>query len=700
MIHSLLFSLCLAVCTLPEALPDRGGVSFNFARMSALRHASNHTGSAKQEKHPSSAPQLNVSFCDHLDGIFALSESQVGELRFALSIHNVTNVQTCLELPSNVGLVALAPSHALLAPLTATDRSSRHGVGRIFVAGELLSDENVVTGRFEAASKPIHFAVLPEIRTARPKRYANGSFCGNAFDFDDSHAVERLARFYADAGVSWLIPPAATNYPALDAWRRNGIRIVTPDAGGHCANGYQLGDGKVPPSDLFRLAAPLEREFEWLSDRSVCPSAVIGRSDYCKSVVEEVIVRHLTGGVDGLWANWEPYMYYAKGCVCEKCGRAFADFLGRTWHSIRADWPKCAFPGGRFADRGKAFRSHLHGRMMRVLDACVRRATGGTRSFGLVPGIHFEQMLSGWRNSPLMAESRPIDFADDFRWINLWGPYLPWHSHLPYEEERGRYVGPWLVAYDLRHAVDRDYPAGRRPKILSAPQGTCADWLTEPENFEMLFDAAFFNRLEACAPWTFPAGADARYWRAFANATGRAAKYEDIVLDGADVRSNVFLRTVSEYASPVKKALRNMPWATDLSQLLFNAYEKDGVRIVALFNCWQKGEAFVSLRLSGLPDGEYEIVSDDGVLRAPSREKTTYGARELDYGVSLVVGAARCRVFEIRPARAAGPTRPTKILTEATLRRHYAKRQAALKAAADEDRKISLRDTAGMIRYD
>lgn len=701
---SLAFALVSLLCVsapLPEARPDCGGVSFNFTRMSARRF------SVPAPESDSCPFKVLSHFCDTLDGIFALSENQVGEMDFVFWSTNASAgaVSFRAELPPGVELVdttfrpGLGSSsnpwwvvqHVLLA---ATRGPGGCGPGRLVVT---CTNE---TGRFEVASKAIQFAILPEIRTARPRHYANGSFCGSAFGFSDRRSVERYARFLADAGVSWLIPSAADSYPALDIWRRNGFRIVTPYAGGWCANGYQLGDGKVPEPDRFVAVRALEPKYRDLQDSSVCPMSVIARSDYCREVVEPTIVRHLSGGVDGLWVNWEPFMYHGRGCGCERCGQAFAKWLGRPWSEIGPSWPSCAFRSGDFAWEGRRFRSWLHGQMIRRLDACVRTATGGEKSFGLIPGLHFEQMLSGWRKSDLMAESRPIDFADSFRWVNLWGPYLPWHAHLPYEEERGRYVGPWVVAHDLRGSIDRDYQAGRRPKVLSAPQGTAGDWLTEPENFEMLFDAAFFNGLEACAPWTFPSGADARYWRAFANATGRAAKYEDFVFGGEKADSAVMLRTVAEYASPVRRVLRNMPWVENVPQLLSNAYARDGIRIVAVFNCWQKGEAFVSLSCADLEPGRYEIVSDDGVQWVNSREKTTYDELELAGGVSLIVGAARCRVFEIRPAGASGPTEPRTILTAARVRRHYAERRAALRAAADEDRRFSETDTAGMIRYD
>ena len=214
-----------------------------------------------------------------------------------------------------------------------------------------------------------------------------------------------------------------------------------------------------------------------------------------------------------------------------------------------------------------------------------------------------------------------------------------------------------------------------------------------------MMDACFFNGLDACCPWTFPAGADVRYWRAFANATARAAKYEDFVFGGKNVENTVSIRTVREYAAPIREVLANMPWAKNVSPLQANAYEKGKTRVVAVFNGWEKGEAYVTLACEGL-SGEYEIVSDDGVLRAKSREETSYDAAELERGVTLVVGAARCRVFEIRPVGAAGPTVVRKILTNATVEQLYASRRSRLKRLAEEDAKRAAVEIKGMIRYD
>ena len=72
--------------------------------------------------------------------------------------------------------------------------------------------------------------------------------------------------------------------------------------------------------------------------------------------------------------------------------------------------------------------------------------------------------------------------------------------------------------------------------------------------------------------------------------------------------------------------------------------------MVAVFNFWDKGEAFFNLKVEGLAPGRYEIVREDGKMRVPSRTVRSYSAETLaSKGVRLSVGAARTCVFVIRP---------------------------------------------------
>lgn len=77
------------------------------------------------------------------------------------------------------------------------------------------------------------------------------------------------------------------------------------------------------------------------------------------------------------------------------------------------------------------------------------------------------------------------------------------------------------------------------------------------------------------------------------------------------------------------------------------------------------GKKAKPLKTQGLPDGRYEIVDEDGLLRAPSDTRRFWTSQELSSkGVLLAVGAARNRVFEIRPYEDAPQT---KVLTDADL---------------------------------
>ena len=99
-----------------------------------------------------------------------------------------------------------------------------------------------------------------------------------------------------------------------------------------------------------------------------------------------------------------------------------------------------------------------------------------------------------------------------------------------------------------------------------------------------------------------------------------------------------------------------------------------------------------------MPEEAYGPVDPNLIFTLPIDQLP--GAEELAAGVSVLVGAVRCRVFEIRPEGADGPTRRTAVMTEECLRRHYGARRKALEAAARADRADSASDRSGMVRYD
>ena len=105
---------------------------------------------------------------------------------------------------------------------------------------------------------------------------------------------------------------------------------------------------------------------------------------------------------------------------------------------------------------------------------------------------------------------------------------------------------------------------------------------------------------------------------------------------------------------------------------------------MAVFNFWQKGEAFFTLKTKGLKPGRYQIAKEDGTLRVPGNGKAFYTAEELaTTGVKLTVGAARTCVFEIRPVGSRVPH--DRAETDAAFDARFNARRAELERNAAED---------------
>lgn len=167
----------------------------------------------------------------------------------------------------------------------------------------------------------------------------------------------------------------------------------------------------------------------------------------------------------------------------------------------------------------------------------------------------------------------------------------------------------------------------------------------------MALDCYFFNRWEATAVYTFPKGFDARWWQAFAEATARAARYEDSVLDGTRVDDKVLLTPTPDFPAPAKEADPRCSTALTrgASYLQCAAYDHEGRRICAVFNFAHKATARFTLKTSGLPPGRYEVLRYDGKSLQSSGNRRTFTSEELsDEGVNLAVPPLRTWVFEFK----------------------------------------------------
>ena len=538
--------------------------------------------------------------------------------------------------------------------------------------------------RFEVASEPLEFFIVEPVETAKPRRYCNGIMTGHMLKGLDETTRNGMARTLSAAGVTWLVAKGSPEEYAL--WRSLGIWRITPPAANFC-NGYQVGNARLmPPEDRFVAVGvnPKDRRAARIA-RATCPVSIYGESPFFRTNTVPYIQAYVKG-TDGCWSNWEPSMFSRKGCMCLKCCRAFADYIGRPYGEVAASWPKCVMSGGRYFDKAERFRSIEHGKVVKTLDRIVREATGGANGVGFIPGVAWIEMSSWWRPRNYVPEMQAIDYAGALEWMNPWGPYVAWASDNPYVYAKRKPLCHFFAAQDVRRTVAADYPKGSRPKLLALPQGfQCGNWVSQPEHIAMALDSYFFNGWDSAVVYYFPRGYDARYWRAFAEATTRAARFEDDVLNGQRADGQTTVEPLpGVYAQPCRMISGYLPDCRNVSPLQCVTYDHDDARIVAVFNFWQKGEAFFTLKTRGLATGSYVVEREDGCLCAPDSATTGVSARTLETtGIRLSVGAARTRVFRIRPLRPTDESAPRE--TDADVAARLEAQRPILQRAAAED---------------
>ncbi len=476
---------------------------------------------------------------------------------------------------------------------------------------------------------------VPAPNAPMPRRYSNGFYPGGGYAaFKTEAGREGFAEMFTSAGANWVVqmrPDEAT----LAAWRRRGVRYVTPEHSGLVSNGYRIGLSKNRPEDERFATLPGERSTSDVLRHGACPRSVLDESDYFRNDTLRRLKEALKG-MDGFWANWEPYMFEARGCFCLKCRAAFAAFVGVTDEEMAKDWPAELAFGRKWHGKAVRFRSLTHAQIVKKIDGYVREFTGGERSLGFIPGVAWTEMSSAWRKHDLAPEVRPFDYAGSLRWIDPWGPYPCWDASTPYVPTDSGDIRYFLAARDVRGQVDRDYGASA-PKLMAFPHGVqCNTWITQPESIEIALDCFFFNRWESSIVYAFPKGYDARYWAAFARATARAARYEDAVWDGVrcDGRVALELDAAAPYPPNVREVCLSsaLPRPKDVPLLQHAAYERDGRLVVAVFNFAARDAAKFRLKFAA----KHDMALDGRRL----------SAQALRAGVPLEVPAMRCRVFD------------------------------------------------------
>ena len=488
----------------------------------------------------------------------------------------------------------------------------------------------VYDGREIVPPVKTRYFVIPSVKGVAPERYANGFICGYT-RFPTEESVRGIARTAVDAGARWVMPHGQ---PFEQAWREEGFRVVTPSVWAP-ANGFRI-PGKWKTNELFVASGKIPEP-----DMAPCPVVVYEEGETFLNETVPYLKKRLAG-MDGAWSNWEPYPYFGKGCFCTRCRAKFAEFVGVSDAEMAKDWPEGTRYGGRWFPAIQKFRAREHGRLVKTLDKYITQATGGERSHGFMPGISWGEVGSTWRARDVAPEVRAIEYAGSLKWLEPWGPYPRWSPTAPYAMREGAVVECFFAAKDAREQVNRDYPLPHRPKILAFPQGYQMGGIVQPEWIALALDSFFFNGWDASTLFFFPCGYDARYWKAFAEATTRAASCEKYVLDGRRVDGLVTAEADPRSDSRLSSVTSYLPDVRDVSLLQTAAYELDGRRMVAAISYRDRTDMPFTLRLRGI-DGRRRILRNGKPFGEP------VDAAALEKGIRLVAPAARTTVFEFVP---------------------------------------------------
>ena len=491
-----------------------------------------------------------------------------------------------------------------------------------------------------------HLKVLPSIRiSAKPDIFMNGFYIGRIYmNFQGIENKELLGRFTGGTGAAWIV--GKPDSEMTEIYRKNGIKIITPELY-WVANGYRIGMGKDKPE--YAKFKSLGKNQNVNIANATCPVAVYTESEYFKESVMPYIETNLKG-FDGLWANWEPYMFVGMGCFCDKCRDEFVKYSKLPAEEVKNAWPQEMAIGKKYYDLCTKFRSYQHALVVKVIDKAVNSVTTGKAGF--VPGVAFVSMTDSRNGRKICTEFDPLDYAASLKYIDPWGPYPCWPSLKPYSYSKGFNLSTFVAARKVREFTEKNFSNPKeRPKLHALPHGIQGMFnVTQPEAITMDIISFFLNRYDASSTYAFPNGYDNRFWAAQAEASRVIAEYEKYVFNGSGFEG-FSSEPATPFPAPEKRGqTRFFPEMPPVDMLQTTGFKLNGKYLAAVGNFWEKGDVFFKFSVKGLEKNAAYILSQPDKKRYFAAEKTDFltGA-ELETGILLHTGGLRWAFFVIEP---------------------------------------------------
>lgn len=609
-----------------------------------------------------------------LDHTFALSQNDPAILTFAWR-RDIPKAQwklnapvLNLQLPKEVRLKAAASTLSILGCENGHWRISleslRHRLNRIdgfdaYLLLAVMAETDAAPGTKLArasywlsdgekqlsAKGSFDFIVMKQIPEAKKSSlYLNGIYPGGLYmDFKEREIREDLARFIGRTGSRWLVANPDAEMTKL--YRKNGMEIITPELY-WVANGYRVGDPKNKPDDAkYKI---LGKTSDMNIINGTCPTAIYRKTDYFKNNIMPYLEKNLKG-MDGLIANWEPFMFHGMGCFCDNCRDEFAIYAKLSSDEAKKAWPQELLINRKYHALGTRFRSWQHARMVKTIQEAVTKFTTGKAGF--IPEVAWIQMIDCDERLSAAGEHDPLDYAGSLRYIDPWGPYAVWKSLEPYTYVKGLNLDTYIAAKGVVDYTRRNFPAPNRPKLLALPHGMqCDFWVTQPEAIGMEVLGFFVAGYNASTVYLFPKGYDNRFWAVQSEVNTLIAENEEMVC-GGKAYSDISVEPLSPFPAPKKRI--NAKYFNDqitASLLQAAAFSKGNRILVAVGNYWENGEVFFRLNVGGLnPDQRYVIQETARKRIFADSAKSFFTGREIASGIKLHTGAMRWAFFTIAP---------------------------------------------------
>ena len=490
--------------------------------------------------------------------------------------------------------------------------------------------------RFDPAPKSLALILDEAIQAEPPKEFVQGIWImriSSRFrDYDKT--MRRLLAFYNSIGFNSAFGSGSPEiYPML---KELGMVRYLNTGGKFCPNGYQFNskDGAfwngLPETDHFRFHPRFERHRR----RAVCPATLASEELFSKVKAK---AKELLAASDHLYANWEPYMFQKRGCVCDRCRSAFQESASLSAEDVTKVWPACVVDLG--SDAHNRFTSHQIARVHAQLQRAVRDAS---KELGRVTRAEFVPSVSDKEFNPEDARYRTNgsrEYAQSLDGVSIWG--------MPFDTSIGivnlpRGIGNNLaMAHDITNTLKVVDEYGRKEDGRRRPRAYNVSGLhfVGESRFAMPRDHYFTAMLNFLSGMDGHGsyrefGVDARFLRLRAKAARSMAMYEKWTLHG-EARANYSITPASA-----------LPAIPNRTILFARFYEHAGQQIIAVGNDYYY-PMYVTAQVAGLPPAEnYNFI--DRINRRAFGGRSGFSAADLARGVLIDVPGKEFRILEVR----------------------------------------------------